>query len=210
MRKLLPVAAMAMALFTFAASPAAAIQVTGDFDVSYNDVGGDDGLDLIINPDSGSFDFALDTVGATKTFTLFRISTPEGSVNADDLNDSPIAVTFGFDSPFGASGDPITGGTSGESNWFWIFNFQNGLLTWDGPQSFSFGNGGLFTVSLNGAEFNDGFYGLGEDGAKVKATFTLDSLSSAVPEPATWAMMITGFGLAGTAIRRRRSTFAVA
>lgn len=29
---------------------------------------------------------------------------------------------------------------------------------------------------------------------------------SAVPEPATWAMMITGFGLAGTAIRRRRQT----
>jgi hypothetical protein len=26
----------------------------------------------------------------------------------------------------------------------------------------------------------------------------------AVPEPATWAMMITGFGLAGTALRRRR------
>lgn len=26
---------------------------------------------------------------------------------------------------------------------------------------------------------------------------------SAVPEPATWAMMITGFGLAGTALRRR-------
>jgi len=28
---------------------------------------------------------------------------------------------------------------------------------------------------------------------------------SAVPEPATWAMMITGFGLMGAALRRRRS-----
>lgn len=28
-------------------------------------------------------------------------------------------------------------------------------------------------------------------------------LSSAVPEPATWAMMIMGFGLAGAALRRR-------
>lgn len=28
--------------------------------------------------------------------------------------------------------------------------------------------------------------------------------TSAVPEPATWAMMITGFGLAGMAVRRRR------
>lgn len=34
--------------------------------------------------------------------------------------------------------------------------------------------------------------------------FRVEGLSSAVPEPATWAMMITGFGLAGTAIRRRR------
>ena len=31
---------------------------------------------------------------------------------------------------------------------------------------------------------------------------------AAVPEPATWAMMITGFGLAGAALRRRRSATA--
>lgn len=31
---------------------------------------------------------------------------------------------------------------------------------------------------------------------------------SAVPEPGTWALMITGFGLAGTAIRRRRTAIA--
>lgn len=33
---------------------------------------------------------------------------------------------------------------------------------------------------------------------------------SAVPEPATWAMLIAGFGLAGSAIRRRRRDFALA
>lgn len=31
-----------------------------------------------------------------------------------------------------------------------------------------------------------------------------DSMSVAVPEPATWAMMIGGFGLAGAVLRRRR------
>jgi hypothetical protein len=31
------------------------------------------------------------------------------------------------------------------------------------------------------------------------------SIGAAVPEPATWAMMITGFGLAGMALRRRRA-----
>jgi hypothetical protein len=36
-------------------------------------------------------------------------------------------------------------------------------------------------------------------------TFTSDKVTiTAVPEPATWAMMITGFGLAGAALRRRR------
>lgn len=32
--------------------------------------------------------------------------------------------------------------------------------------------------------------------------------SSAVPEPATWAMMITGFGIAGAAVRRKRRQLA--
>jgi hypothetical protein len=36
--------------------------------------------------------------------------------------------------------------------------------------------------------------------------FAIDNLSvDAVPEPASWAMMIVGFGLAGTAMRRRRT-----
>ncbi|MHA6718331.1 PEPxxWA-CTERM sorting domain-containing protein [Sphingomonas sp. RS6] len=36
-------------------------------------------------------------------------------------------------------------------------------------------------------------------------TFTTDATGGAVPEPAAWAMMIGGFGLAGAAMRRRRS-----
>lgn len=42
-------------------------------------------------------------------------------------------------------------------------------------------------------------------------SFTAD-LSSSVPEPGVWAMMITGFGLAGGVLRRRRrrTVFALA
>jgi hypothetical protein len=39
--------------------------------------------------------------------------------------------------------------------------------------------------------------------------FATDTVTiTAVPEPATWAMMISGFGLAGAALRRRRATAA--
>ncbi|WP_332767607.1 PEPxxWA-CTERM sorting domain-containing protein [Phenylobacterium sp.] len=38
-----------------------------------------------------------------------------------------------------------------------------------------------------------------------RSTSTFDFEVSAVPEPATWAMMITGFGLAGAGLRRRRT-----
>lgn len=36
--------------------------------------------------------------------------------------------------------------------------------------------------------------------------FEIDTVAAAVPEPATWAMMLGGFGLMGFAARRRRST----
>ncbi|MEK7430889.1 MAG: PEPxxWA-CTERM sorting domain-containing protein [Pseudomonadota bacterium] len=40
--------------------------------------------------------------------------------------------------------------------------------------------------------------------------FDREVIPSAVPEPATWAMMIMGFGLAGSAIRRRSAVFRAA
>ena len=52
-----------------------------------------------------------------------------------------------------------------------------------------------------------GVTGLGVDLDNISVT---GNLASAVPEPATWAMMITGFGLAGGAIRSRRRMAAVA
>ena len=44
-------------------------------------------------------------------------------------------------------------------------------------------------------------------GLKIDNLTVTGGLPSAVPEPATWAMMIVGFGLAGGAVRARRRTF---
>jgi hypothetical protein len=38
----------------------------------------------------------------------------------------------------------------------------------------------------------------------------LTSFATFVPEPATWALMLTGFAMAGYALRRRRATVAIA
>jgi hypothetical protein len=42
------------------------------------------------------------------------------------------------------------------------------------------------------------------DGPADSTDTILDNVRVSVPEPATWALMITGFGLAGVALRRRR------
>ena len=43
-----------------------------------------------------------------------------------------------------------------------------------------------------------------------QTAFTVDSFAAAVPEPATWLMMILGFGLVGSQLRRRRGKAALA
>jgi len=68
------------------------------------------------------------------------------------------------------------------------------------------GTNGLFFASVGAGESISGL-----TFASSQNSFEIDDISgSAVPEPATWAMMITGFGLAGAAIRRRRNILAVA
>lgn len=47
----------------------------------------------------------------------------------------------------------------------------------------------------------------GTPGDIINGTMTLQD-HSPVPEPATWAMMIAGFGLAGASLRRRRPGYA--
>ena len=91
------------------------------------------------------------------------------------------------------------------------------------------GNGGLLNQEVpNGA--NGQFFGFISDEAfdvvrfvggtqaanGSSETYTLDNLrfgaltAGAVPEPATWAMMIAGFGLVGGAMRRRSTKIAFA
>jgi hypothetical protein len=77
-----------------------------------------------------------------------------------------------------------------------------------------FVNGKLASINSYGltfgANFGDSLPGLnsswGEFSGYVPVYIHTDFIAStAVPEPASWAMLIMGFGLAGTAMRRRRA-----
>jgi hypothetical protein len=89
-----------------------------------------------------------------------------------------------------------------------------------------FGTGHIYTIHFVGGgthvldEIDDfiGFYGIVSSMAFNKLTiaagtgccvetYLLDDMTfGVVPEPGTWAMLIAGFGLVGTAVRRRRES----
>ncbi len=96
-------------------------------------------------------------------------------------------------------------------------NANAGTYVGVGPLGFSFSVGDRVSFDISGATRNaffsigDNFYSL--DLATGAGTFIggvgVEGLSGltagAVPEPASWAMLIAGFGLVGATMRRRRT-----
>ena len=204
MRQFLTLAAAAATLAAAAAPAQAAILFTGDHSVTVNQA--DPGLVLQTQEIASILNFSLD-LNQTTTVDLFKLYTLETSVNPDDLSPKAISVGFTFTVPevFGGS---VSGTTVGQ---YFYGLFDKGVVTWanGGSHTFDFGSGGKLLVDLDDADFNGGIVDLNPGkakGAKIKADFTLTQLPSAVPEPATWAMMITGFGMLGATLRRRRAT----
>jgi hypothetical protein len=200
MKKLLTLAATAAAL-ALTTGTASATTFLGDYTVTAIN-SADPGLKVFATDLPGAINLNLPTVGSTQSVALFNLWTDEGSVNlGEDTVAKPISVLFNFTAPSSFNGT-VTGTTVG------IFGFfEKGHVTWTGPVDMNFGSGGVLRVSLNDADFNKGaFFGLDEgekDGATITGKFKL--ISNAVPEPGTWALMITGFGLVGATIRRRRA-----
>jgi hypothetical protein len=90
--------------------------------------------------------------------------------------------------------DVFTGGTKVTS-----FNFAPGTMFAVGQTyATTLGSGGTFTVdpSVGNVNFTGG-------------TGFVTSSIAAVPEPATWAMMLVGFGMMGASMRYRRKSTAV-
>lgn len=127
-----------------------------------------------------------------------------GRIFADDDGSGGFDIT-GADGTFSIEGYPEFSRTVGGAE---------GRLVADGLGGFYasefalFEEDGGFLAAAMSRNAMTGTYELmlGEVGAP-KATLTFaPTVSGAVPEPATWGMMILGFGAIGFAMRRRRST----
>jgi hypothetical protein len=207
MKSFLKIAAVALLASVSATAANASTNFVGSYSTTSNQT--DPGLVVNAGQNISVLDFTLNEGGSKFYNNLFSVYTNEGAINNDDYAVDAFQVTFNFTQPLPGFGGDATGGTSGFTTG--VFgSVQGGKLVWDNGGVFNLyygsGNSGILTVKLTDVVFNRGFlWGTSpgqKSGGNVDATFTLTQ--SAVPEPATWAMMITGFGLVGAAMRRRQ------
>jgi hypothetical protein len=226
MRKILMASVAAAAMALTAASAHATVFTLDSYTITANIGNADSNSGLTVDTKnllntSGGLDIDL---GATnpQTFDLFKIYTPESSVNQDDQNPVAITVSFDFSAPTPNTGGTVGGATQG--NLILYGFFQDGSVNWNGDGVLNwtapgYANPGVMDISLSDGSFDTGILGLhggSRDGYVVQATFDWQNdpngviSAGGVPEPATWALMIGGFGLAGASLRRRRASATVA
>ncbi|PZO87778.1 MAG: hypothetical protein DI623_14055 [Sphingomonas sanxanigenens] len=68
----------------------------------------------------------------------------------------------------------------------------------------------LDIAAFDALGWNVSFDVLANSGYKITSADIYRRFAASVPEPATWAMLIAGFGMVGAAVRRRRTTIAFA
>ena len=137
------------------------------------------------------------------TFTIGGAQVASGTLTVQD----PIVISGG------SLITAITGTYNGQA--------ITGLL---GPGSYGSNNNLLYVgqpslldilgFSFTGAFGNRNIYGSGTSyfdfAREGTVSFSISEVTRGVPEPATWAMMLIGFGAMGVALRRRRVAVAIA
>lgn len=170
--------------------------------------------------DLGSF-----TAAAGPT-TLFDFNaTPNGSFGGTSYDVGPFTLTgdsTGGFSDLEVIAGQVNGNVCSSCNpaFGYSIAFEAPITAFGALYRNAFGGSGLtFTVdgvSFSGPTQNDGFFGFTSDTAFStilvsggNEVHNFDDVrfgvaaAGAVPEPATWAMMVGGFGLLGGALRRR-------
>ena len=140
---------------------------------------------------------------------------PGRGINPDPSNDKYLAVNGNYTVGFGAAGVQFFSFVFGTLDTYnsLTLNFQDGTTLQllgsaivgvaatpaPGTSTYSPQLTGRVSYDTQGrAPITSAIFG------SSMAAFEVDDLAAAAPEPATWAMMILGFGLAGYQLRLRR------
>lgn len=143
------------------------------------------------------FDFVGNNGVRSFNFMLEQGQTPDSSSTfsgANRVNFNNLAGTF-----TGAGGTTNVASNVNFGSSFFAPIIVN--ATGFGPGIFS--GPDLFNGSRTTPIFNLGIFQLNQT-TGVGGTLTISQVQAAVPEPATWAMMILGFGIIGFGLRRRK------
>lgn len=163
----------------------------------------------------------------TSVLVLAGLATPSQAAPVVEAFQIAPGGWFGGGNPYGVGANPSLSGTvtldnaDGSGNSFKAINYVTGSKTWTladlnvgassavfdamgGVVQFSmiFGNYNSYVFSNNTAAINDA--GGGGSIACNGCVSISPAVSSAVPEPAAWALMLVGFGVMGSAMRRRQ------
>lgn len=146
------------------------------------------GLGDYLNPNDEPINFGISNTGMTRILLAGEGFLPGGTADSDPLYN----LTLNFD-----SGQTLTGQYAPGTN-----TFLGGSSITQGGTIFS-----LIEFSYRrflGDAVQANVATPGGDGNDYVGNFRLNAIAAAIPEPATWAMMILGFGVVGGAMRSRR------
>jgi hypothetical protein len=171
---------------------------------------GDVLIDILV-PDNlaqpGSFTVSGALVGSN-TFLASLVSTTAWTTG--DL-DTYLGISASPTNPIGAY-LPTTQTYQSTATGFWVYQANIGTVTL--PSNNGASDSSLLTINHNlalGSYVTAFINQSGNYGATANSGAILETGRTpppSVPEPATWAMMIVGFGAAGVAIRRRKPAMA--
>jgi hypothetical protein len=157
-----------------------------DLDGSTNDAG-------LVSSNSYAF-----TAGQRVTLSLDfsgnqRNAPPPDAFTIDFNFSGPVSGTYGFNSSF-----------TGLLDFGSFTNLTSLNVTVSGvAPNFAMTGVTFFFNAANGGSATFGLQDAGNDNIGIVVDNLSLDIGAPVPEPAAWAMMIAGFGLAGTALRRR-------
>ncbi|ODT89770.1 PEPxxWA-CTERM sorting domain-containing protein [Phenylobacterium sp. SCN 70-31] len=165
-------------------------------------------LDLLAGDDFSPFELQVgDVFNLTVTLDTF-LDVPASDITFFGV-DLLTSGQFGFPPDFGSistgSVAPLDGGLGGNVYYSGCSNCAAGSAILSPGPAFSFSQLFVSITIDNLTPFDPGDTSPFElQGFVLRYQATTNPVTGAVPEPATWAMMIGGFGLAGAVLRRRR------